>query len=150
MTSFGNDTPRHLMPPGAGAGGVALQTKGVMGCYVIERREVPQMMYAADGGDFTAAQIRIGTGMWMQRAFAPGTPAQHCPLCQHAFASATEPEAFFLAIPYRGDGDSIVSAVCVRCVRRVGSDGLLAAAIEHFKRLWPNAKVTGSAVPGNR
>lgn len=148
VTSFADNQPRHLIP-GLNKGGPAIQTRGVMGCYVIERREVPAMMYAADGGDHTAAQVRIGIGLWMQKAFAPGTPTQHCVICHtYAFKSASDPEAFFLAIPMRGDGDSMVSAVCTRCTRRVGSDGLLAAAIEYHKRVWPAARVTGTAVAG--
>lgn len=139
-------TPRHLLPPGSGNFGSTLQTKGVMGCFVVERREVPAMIYASDRGDFTAAQIRVGVGLWMQRAFPIGGPRQRCATCDHTFESPVEPEAFFLSIPFRGDGDSIVSAVCRACVRKIGSDGLLAAALDHFTKIWPAAKVTGTAI----
>jgi hypothetical protein len=133
---------RHLFP-GQNVGGPAIQTRGQMGCFVIERREVPQMMFAADHGDFTAAQVRIGIGLWMQQAFLPQAPRQRCVSCGHTWEHAAEPEAFFLAIPYKGDGDSLVSGMCKRCVRRVGSEGLLAACAEHFKRIFPKGVITG-------
>lgn len=142
MTGFNPKEARHLSP-GGNVGGPTIQTKGVMGCFVIERREIPAMMYASDGGDHAAAQVRIGVGLWMATAFAPNAARQRCALCEHVFESATDPEAFFLAIPFKGDGDSIVTGVCRRCVRMSGSDGLLGKAAEFFKRLWPASKVTG-------
>lgn len=147
--SINPNMPRHILPPGSGNFGSAVQTKGVMGCFVVERREVPQMVYASDRGDFTASQIRIGVGLWIEK-FVGSIPPQRCGLCGDTFTGAADPEAFFLAIPFRGDGDSIVVGVCRKCVAQVGSDGLLAAAIEHFKRLWPASTVTGSGVSGIR
>lgn len=133
---------RHLVP-GGNIGGPALQTQGLTGCFVIERSEVPQMMYAAEGGDHTAAQIRIGIGLWGQQAFGPKMGPQQCACCDHTFSGPTEPEAFFLAIPFQGDGDSIVSAVCRACVRKIGSEGLIGKCAEHMKKLWPKAVITG-------
>lgn len=138
--------PRHLMlPHQRGDGGVAIQTKGMMGVYVIERVEVPAMMYDADRGHYTAAQVRDHIGSWMGGAFIAAPPK--CSGCDHTFATPVEPEGFYVAIPYRGNGNSLVVGVCKRCVRRIGSDGLLAHAIEHFKKVWPDSVVTGD-VPG--
>lgn len=123
-----------------------LQTRGVMGCFVIERREARHMVASADSGNYTAAQVRAGIGLWGEKAFAPGSPPQRCSTCEHVFNSALEPEAFFLAIPYKGDGDSFVSGVCFACVRRIGSDGLLGRAAAHFKKLWPLGKITGGGL----
>lgn len=133
------------MPPGSGGdGGVAIQRTGALSCFIIERSEVPAMMYAADGGDFVAAQVRIGIGNWMTAAFAPNTRPPRCATCEHTFEKPIEPEAFYLAVPMRGDGLGMVVGVCKRCVRRIGSDGLFNSAIEHFKKVWPKAVVTRS------
>ena len=145
--TFDPKQARHLIP-GGNTGGPAIQTRGVMACYVVERREVPAMIWASDGGDHTAAQIRIGIGLWGETAFAHGAPRQRCATCDTTFESATSPEAFFLAIPQRGDGDSLVCGVCPACVRKIGSDGLLARAAETFKRVWPAAVVTGGGLGG--
>lgn len=142
MKGFDPKQARHLMP-GGNVGGPALQTRGQLGCFVIERREVPEMYHAAAGGDFTAQQINIGVSGWGTRAFAPNAPRQRCATCDNQFESAIDPEAFFLAIPFKGDGDSVVAGVCKACVRRIGSDGLMAACAEFMKRLWPAATVTG-------
>lgn len=132
---------RHLYP-NSNPGG-ALQTRGMMGVFVVERREAPAMVYASDGGDFTASQIRIGVGLWMQTAFVPRAPQQQCATCSHVFNAPTDPEAFFLAIPYRGDGDSLVCGVCRACVHKIGSDSLLGRAAEHFKKIFPHGVITG-------
>lgn len=139
----GPDTPRHLVDPVEGHGGNQVQTKGVMACFVVERREAQAMIWASEGGDYTAQTIRIGIGLWASQAFAPNMPPQRCVECEYTFPDAAAPEAFFLAIPERGDGDSIVCGVCRACVRKIGSDSLLARCAEHFKRLWPKSRLTG-------
>jgi hypothetical protein len=114
---------------------------------VVERREVPNILWAAQGGDFTSQQMLEGIAGW-QQAFAPKMPRQRCATCDHEFQQATDPEGFFLAIPFIGDGDSVIVGVCKRCVRRIGSDGLMAACAEFFKRLWPKGVITGKGMTG--
>lgn len=137
--------PRYLTP-GANQGGPAIQTRGSMACYVLERREFPAMIAASDAGDYRAAQVRVGVGLWAEKAFGVRYPK--CATCETHFQNSIEPDAFFLAIPQRGDGDSLVGAVCKKCAKRIGSEGMLAAAIEHFKKVWPAATVTGKSVHG--
>lgn len=141
MIGFGPKQPT----PGA-AGGPIVQTRGVMACFVAERREFDQILWAAEGGDAAAVQVRMGIGLWRQVAFAPKAPQPRCCACLYAFPDADAPEAFFLAIPQRGDGNSLVSGVCRACVRKIGSDGLLARATEHFRKFWPDSKVTGGGM----
>lgn len=124
-------------------GGPAIQTKGVMGCFVVERREFDQMMWASEGGDYAAMQVRQGIGLWRQVAFAPKAPPSRCCECLFVFPDPDAPEAFFLAIPQRGDGNSLVMGVCKSCVRKIGGEGLLAKAMELFRKFWPDSQVRG-------
>jgi hypothetical protein len=138
-------TPRHLLPPGVNAGGPAIQTQGVLSCIVIERHEVPRAMAASRGGDYTATHVLQAIGQWMGTGFTPTTPRPTCALCQKVFESpmgADAPEAFFIAMPTQGNGDTLAAPVCRACVKATGSESLVAKAIEHFKRVWPKAYVT--------
>lgn len=119
-----------------------MQTFGATSCVVIERHEVPRAMAASRGGDYTATHVLQAIGQWMGEGFKPTTPRPTCALCQNKFESPggpDAPEAFFIAIPIRGNGDTLVAPVCRKCVKAAGSESLTAKAIEHFKKVWPKS-----------
>lgn len=101
-------------------------------------------MAAARNRDYMANMVLLAIGNWMGY-FAPNRPKPVCAECTTTIESPTgsnAPEAFYIAIPTQGDGDTIVAPVCGPCTRKIGSESLLAKAIEHFKKLWPEATVT--------
>lgn len=137
--------PRHLLPPNANAGGPPVQTHGIMSCIVIEKSEVPRAMGASRGGDYTATHVLQTIGKWMHTAFTPTSPRPQCALCEAVVESPvgpTSPEAFFIAMPVQGNGDTLIAPVCAKCMKATGSESLVAKAIEHFKKIWPKANVT--------
>lgn len=137
--------PRFLLPPGANAGGPAIQTFGRLSCVVIERHEVPRALAAARSGDYTANQVLQAIGQWMGTGFTPSTPRPVCAVCQATVESPvgpTAPEAFFIALPTQGNGDVLIAPVCAKCTKLHGGESLVAKGIEHFKKVWPKAFVT--------
>lgn len=137
-------TPRHLLPPGVNIGGPPIQSFGVMSCIVIEKNEVPRAIAASRGGDYTATHVLQTIGQWMSEGFTPTTPRPQCAMCQTIIDSpvgANAPEAFFIAMPIRGNGDTLVAPVCGKCVKATGSESLTAKAIEHFKKVWPKSTI---------
>ncbi len=133
-----------MLPPGANLGGPPIQTHGALQCVVIERSEVPRAIAASRGGDYVSTHVLQAIGQWMGEGFRPNKPKPRCPVCDTAIESPTgqnAPEAFFIAIPTLGNGDTLIAPVCGRCCHKIGSDGLLAKCIEHFKRVWPKSTV---------
>lgn len=133
-----------MLPPGANAGGPPVQTTGALQCVVIERSEVPRAIAASRGGDYVSTHVLQAIGQWMGEGFRPTQPKPRCAECDTAIESPVgnnAPEAFYIAIPTLGNGDTIAAAVCGRCTRKIGSDSLFAHCIEHFKKVWPKATV---------
>lgn len=134
--------PRWLLPPDVNKDGPSVQTHGGMMCVVVERHEIPRALIAARGGDYIPALAMTAIHSWMGVAFTPQMPKPKCATCEHDLHSADDAAAFFVSLPMYGNGDSIIIGVCARCVRKIGSDGLMARSIEHFKKIWPKATVT--------
>lgn len=132
-------TPRFFLPASA-HGGQPYQTQGAMTCVVIERREIREVYAKSANGDWIAQTVIRCLDGWMAEAFKQAPP--QCAFCDHTFEHAMQPEAFIVGVPMRGDGGHVVTAICKKCVKSIGSESLPARAIEHYKKLWPKAQVT--------
>lgn len=121
-----------------------IQKRGIMSCAVFEKREIPDMMVAANSGHLMAKQFAKIIGSWL--SLRARDVRLQCATCEHVFEDSTHAEAFFIAFPIEGDGAPIVCGVCKNCVTKIGSEGLLGRAAEHFKRVWPNAIIKGDGL----